>query len=78
VGAISPDGRLWTPVILLKITKSPKAFGILFSLVKIVYYAMLTKNGMGYMLGDFFANSSGHPAPNPKIDSGQGDQGPML
>jgi hypothetical protein len=23
---------------------------------------ILTKNGLGYILGDFFANSSGHPA----------------
>jgi hypothetical protein len=26
------------------------------------YAASLTKNGLGKMLGDFFTNSSGHPA----------------
>jgi hypothetical protein len=26
------------------------------------YAMILTKNALGYILGDFFANSSGHPA----------------
>jgi hypothetical protein len=26
------------------------------------YVSILTKNGLGYRLGDFFTNSSGHPA----------------
>jgi hypothetical protein len=29
------------------------------------YVQNLTKNGLGYTLGDYFKNSSGHPGPNP-------------
>jgi hypothetical protein len=27
----------------------------------LIYLFMLTKNGLGYTLGDFFTNPSGHP-----------------
>jgi hypothetical protein len=28
------------------------------------YELVLAKNGLGYILGNFFANSSGHPVPS--------------
>jgi hypothetical protein len=34
-----------------------------FSPLSINYALILTKNELGYILGDFFENSSGHPAP---------------
>jgi hypothetical protein len=29
------------------------------------YVLIVTKNGLGYILGDFFTNSSGHPVRKP-------------
>jgi hypothetical protein len=29
-----------------------------------IYALVMTKYGLGYVLGDFFANSSGHPVQN--------------
>jgi hypothetical protein len=40
--------------------RSCQQFHSLFSTVKIMQI-FLTKNGLGYILGDFFTNSSGHP-----------------
>jgi hypothetical protein len=31
------------------------------------YVLILAKNGLGYILGEFFTNSSGHPAPRTAI-----------
>jgi hypothetical protein len=39
--------------------------GLLLSTVKVMKALILTKNGVGYILGDFFTNSSGHPASGP-------------
>jgi hypothetical protein len=37
-------------------------FLAIYSMVKVTYAYILTKNGwLGYILGDFFTNSSGHP-----------------
>jgi hypothetical protein len=44
-----------------KITEVVHIFQLLFSTVK-WYELILTKHGLGYVLGDFFTNSSGHPA----------------
>jgi hypothetical protein len=41
-------------------------FGLLFFPVKLVYQFWL-KNDSCYILGDLFANSSGHPGANPTI-----------
>jgi hypothetical protein len=39
------------------------------------YVSMLTKNGLGYNLGDFFTNASGHPdAAFPERHPGEGHQ----
>jgi hypothetical protein len=46
--------------VLMKITKVAKILGQ-FSHSKICAF-ILTKNWLGYIFGDFFANSSGHPA----------------
>jgi hypothetical protein len=40
-------------------TSSPKLWATLFQ--RIDYVLILTKNGLGYSLGDFFTNSSGLP-----------------
>jgi hypothetical protein len=34
---------------------------VLFSMVKVMFVLILRKNGLGYILGDFFTNTSGHP-----------------
>jgi hypothetical protein len=36
--------------------------GLLLSTVKVTNAFTLTKSGLGHILGDFLANSSGHPA----------------
>jgi hypothetical protein len=41
--------------------KEPKRHAT-FSTEKSMYALALTENGLGYSLGDFFTNSSGHPA----------------
>jgi hypothetical protein len=43
------------------IAEVAEIFGLNFSAVK-VYVLTLTKNGLGYILGDFFTFSSRHPA----------------
>jgi hypothetical protein len=52
IGPISPIGRLFT---LGHIAENYTTF-----LRGKKYALALTKNGFGYILGDFFANSSGH------------------
>jgi hypothetical protein len=46
----------------LKIIKVEQHFGLLFYTAQTKYYRILTKNGLGYILGDSFTNASGHPA----------------
>jgi hypothetical protein len=58
LGEFSPIGRLNTLGIFVKITE---IFGLLFSRGKSCLL-IFTKNGLGYILGDFFTNASGHPA----------------
>jgi hypothetical protein len=36
-------------------------FRLLFSMVKVIYFALLTENGLDHTLGDFLTISSGHP-----------------
>jgi hypothetical protein len=48
-------------VVFRKVQKNPYFWGPLFSTVKAMNVLILTKNGLGYILGDFFTNSSGHP-----------------
>jgi hypothetical protein len=43
-----------------KITELAQIFGLLFP-QRSSYVFILAKNGLGYILGDFFTNSSGHP-----------------
>jgi hypothetical protein len=42
--------------------------GLLLSTVKVTNAFTLTKSGLGHILGDFLANSSGHPACAQKND----------
>jgi hypothetical protein len=44
-----------------KITEVAHIDGPLFSTIKVTYALILTKKGLGYILGDFLTNSSGHP-----------------
>jgi hypothetical protein len=43
-----------------KFTEEAQIIGLLFSHSK-RYVLILTKHGLGYILGDLFTNSSGHP-----------------
>jgi hypothetical protein len=43
-----------------KITKVAQKFVLHFSTVKVMYYFWI-KSELGYILGDFFTHSSGHP-----------------
>jgi hypothetical protein len=43
------------------ISEIAQIYGLLFSQI-ICSVLILTKNGFGYILGDFFTNSSGHSA----------------
>jgi hypothetical protein len=52
----------------LKITKIAYICGLLFYTEK-CYALILTKNGLGFIWGNFFTNLSGHPAHNPKLQS---------
>jgi hypothetical protein len=57
-GEISPNARLFALGSFSKIyTSSPKLWATSFQ--RIDYVLILTKNGLGYILGDFFTNSSG-------------------
>jgi hypothetical protein len=49
----------------LKLTKYVSHIsGLLFSIVPVTYVLCnFGKNGLGYILGDFFTKSSGHPEP---------------
>jgi hypothetical protein len=60
LGEFSPKVWLLTLGSGLKITKAANFYGVLFPMVPVIIN--LTKNGLGYILGDFFTNSSGHPA----------------
>jgi hypothetical protein len=60
LGENSPKGWLFTMVSCSKIRKVATKFVLLFFKCK-SYILTLTKNGLGYILGDFFPNSSGHP-----------------
>jgi hypothetical protein len=45
----------------LKIAEVAHISGLLFPMVPVMYSFGQQKNGLGYILGDFFTNSSGHP-----------------
>jgi hypothetical protein len=45
----------------LKIKQEAQSLRLPFSTVKVMYLHNFDKNGLGYILGDFFTNSSGHP-----------------
>jgi hypothetical protein len=60
LGKFSPIGQLFTFGKLFKQRRSSQIFVLLYSTVKVVH-SFWQKNGMGYILGEFFANSSGHP-----------------
>jgi hypothetical protein len=56
----SPFGRIFSLGCFMKNTNLSQIFVPLFYTVKVII--IFTKNGLGCILGDFFTNSSGHPA----------------
>jgi hypothetical protein len=54
------DCLLW--VVFLKITDVDQTIGQLFSAVKVMSVLIVTEIALGYILGEFFANASGHTA----------------
>jgi hypothetical protein len=62
LGEFSHIGRLFALGSVLKITEVAQIFSLLFSMVRGVYVSISTNNWLGYILGDFFTNSSGHSA----------------
>jgi hypothetical protein len=63
LGEFSPNGRYFTLGSFIKIAEVDQNFWLLFSQV-LVFALILTKNGVGYILGDLGIISSGHPDPN--------------
>jgi hypothetical protein len=59
LGEFSPVGRLFAPGRFLKITKVAQIIVQFFHKLRVNF---LQGNGLGYILGDFFPSSSGHPA----------------
>jgi hypothetical protein len=47
--------------VFLKLTKVAHIFGLPFPQVEVMYAVILTKTGLGYILVNFFTNSSGRP-----------------
>jgi hypothetical protein len=60
-GEFSPIVRLFTLGSFLKLKEAAQIFGLLFSHGEKYVCNNFDKNGLGYMLGDFLTNSSGHP-----------------
>jgi hypothetical protein len=50
-----------------KITQTTQILWLLFSTVKIMQY-FSQKNGLGFILGHFFTNASGHPGAQSNAD----------
>jgi hypothetical protein len=46
-------------VVSVKVQKEPKLLGYFF--LRKIFELILTKKGLGNILGDFFTNASGHP-----------------
>jgi hypothetical protein len=61
LGEFSPIVRLFYLGSLLKLSKVAQILGLCITTVQVTYVLILTKNGLGYILVDFFINSSGHP-----------------
>jgi hypothetical protein len=57
LGEFSPIGLFWAA--FSKLTKEAKIFGVSVSTAHKSYVLVLTKNGVGYILSDFFTNPSG-------------------
>jgi hypothetical protein len=59
LGEFSPIGSLFTLDNFWKITQKPKFVDYFFQ--RKSYMLIMLKNVFGYILGDFFTTSSGHP-----------------
>jgi hypothetical protein len=69
LGEFLPNGPMFIFGSFLKIKKSSKNnWAICFQSKS--YVLIMAKNGLGYILGDFFKNSSGHH-PHKKIKSSE-------
>jgi hypothetical protein len=56
LGELSPSGRLFSLGSLLKVTEGAYVNFLAYFFHSINYVLNLTKNGLGYTLGDFFTN----------------------
>jgi hypothetical protein len=65
LGEFLPVGRPFYLGSFVKITEIAQLMGVLFHDKCCVL--IFTRNGFGYILGDFFTNASGHPGPGFKI-----------
>jgi hypothetical protein len=54
LGDFSPNGQLLTYILCTLFFENHPLFLLLFSKVWITYVFLMTKNGFGYSLGDFF------------------------
>jgi hypothetical protein len=61
LGEFSPVGRFIPLGGLLKLTEVAHLFVLLFTTLMVTYVLIFTKCGLGFNLGEFFTNSSGHP-----------------
>jgi hypothetical protein len=59
-------GRLLTLVYFIQKYRSSQIFGLFFHGKS--YVLILTKSALGYILGDFFSNLSGHPVMAPMTE----------
>jgi hypothetical protein len=65
LGEFSPIWRLFSLDSFMEITVVAQKLGLLFPRSKFYVYILIwAKNGLGYVLCDFFTNSSAHPALN--------------
>jgi hypothetical protein len=60
LGEFSPNGNLFTVGCMMKMIEVALILGALFP-HRTRNELVLAKNGLGYILSDFFTNSPGHP-----------------
>jgi hypothetical protein len=64
LGYFSPDWAIASVGSFLRITETAPMFALLCLTVVGSYALILTKNGVGFILGNIFENLSGHPGWN--------------
>jgi hypothetical protein len=73
LGEFLPIGQLFTLGSLLKLQK-PKFWA---TCIRVKHFVLILKDiGLGYILGDFFTSSSGHPGAQLTLSAGRKELGP--